>query len=518
MIRSLVTTFPAAGRFAFLTAQQGPVYALADAVLPAIAGLARTSSTKRNSPMSKLTSGRLVAALLLLAIVAGPAAAQPTTQTTPSTAPAAESTVDTELASMFVDGGLTADAAAKRSVSASPEVWRKAAEVEQAIAEVDAVKIQRIPALSYQMKYTRLSDIDSPELAPGVEFPVLLNKQVYEAKLVVPISDQFIRLPNLIKAAKAGEKAARVDQTLTELDAMNNARVTYYEWVRSKLQLVISQRQLTGVRATLDQVRALASAQKVSKADLLRMESEEATAEQTVDQLQTIADLREEMLRIIIGAKPSEKLEVGEDLRDAFEAPAASSLDDLTQKASKQRLEFRKIELGLDANQARSAAERASYLPRLSAFAVADYANPSDRALPPEDEFSLTWAAGVQVDWQLNDALTARTTKHKLRAEATALRADRQALLYAARLELLSAQQDVALAQNAMETSQKGLVAAEEGYRVRKAQLDAERATAVELVDAETELTRARIAALDARIDLRIARTQLDHALGNDAE
>ena len=75
----------------------------------------------------------------------------------------------------------------------------------------------------------------------------------------------------------------------------------------------------------------------------------------------------------------------------------------------------------------------------------------------------------------------------------------------------------MALAQHALATSQKGLAAAEEGYRVRKELLAADRATAVELVDSETDLTRARIAALNARVDLRIAMTQLVHALGDDA-
>ena len=40
--------------------------------------------------------------------------------------------------------------------------------------------------------------------------------------------------------------------------------------------------------------------------------------------------------------------------------------------------------------------------------------------------------------------------------------------------------------------------------------------TAVELVDAETNLTSARISALDARVDLRSALAELDHALGTD--
>ena len=53
---------------------------------------------------------------------------------------------------------------------------------------------------------------------------------------------------------------------------------------------------------------------------------------------------------------------------------------------------------------------------------------------------------------------------------------------------------------------------------MRRELLNAERATAVELVDAETDLTRARIASLNAKVDLRVAMTQLAHALGNDAK
>ena len=72
------------------------------------------------------------------------------------------------------------------------------------------------------------------------------------------------------------------------------------------------------------------------------------------------------------------------------------------------------------------------------------------------------------------------------------------------------------LAQISLATTQKGLAASEEGYRVRRELLNADRATAVELVDAETDLTRARIAALNARVDLRVALAQLAHALGQD--
>jgi outer membrane protein TolC len=186
--------------------------------------------------------------------------------------------------------------------------------------------------------------------------------------------------------------------------------------------------------------------------------------------------------------------------------------------AKRQRLEFQAIDTGIAAKQRQRDAELASSLPRLSAFGVADYADPNQRVFPQVDEFKFTWQVGAQLTWTFNDALIAETTKRRLAAEANELRADRQNLENGTRLEVLSAQQAVALAQHALATTQKGLAAAEESYRVRRELLNAERATAVELVDAETELTRARIAALNARVDLRVAQAQLDHALGNDAK
>jgi outer membrane protein TolC len=40
--------------------------------------------------------------------------------------------------------------------------------------------------------------------------------------------------------------------------------------------------------------------------------------------------------------------------------------------------------------------------------------------------------------------------------------------------------------------------------------------TSLDLVDAETELTRSRLRQLDARIGLAVAKARLDHAVGRD--
>jgi outer membrane protein TolC len=122
----------------------------------------------------------------------------------------------------------------------------------------------------------------------------------------------------------------------------------------------------------------------------------------------------------------------------------------------------------------------------------------------------------VKVSWNLNRFLDATPNDHKFDAQLRALDADAEALALGVRAQVTAARQAVVLADRAYAATQRGLAAAEESHRVRQELLAAERATAIELIDAETELTRARIAAIDALIDRRIARARLAHVTGED--
>lgn len=461
---------------------------------------------------------RLTLALVLLSVT--PALAQAPKPTAPSklATPDDMATFEKELDALFSQGGLTSEQAAARAVNESPEVRRSVAEIEVSIAQAQAAELARVPRVGFTLGYTKLSTLEPFVFAPGAPgIAFLTNSYAAQASLSLNLSDYVLRYPKLIEAARLGSEAARVGKRSSEVNAGQQARLAYYEWVRAQLQVLISRRQLAQVRSTLGQIRALAEAQRVSRADLMRVESNEAQAEQTVAQLENIAVLREEQLRLMIGAETG-PLTIGEDIRTAVTAPGAGQLDELVTKAKTQRLDFRAFDTGIEAKEKQREAERANFFPRLTAFANADFANPNQRVFPQTEKFTFTWALGAQITWTFNDALLQQTTDRRLLGETNQLRADRESLERGTRLQVLAAQQAVAIAQSALTTSAKGLAAAEEGYRVRRELLNADRATAVELVDAETDLTRARIASLNARVDLRVALADLAHALGNDTK
>jgi len=81
-------------------------------------------------------------------------------------------------------------------------------------------------------------------------------------------------------------------------------------------------------------------------------------------------------------------------------------------------------------------------------------------------------------------------------------------------VEIAQAQTGVAEADAAVQTTARAVAAAEESYRVRRVLFQNGKATNVELSDAETEMTRARLQAIDARVSQRMARAQLEFAVG----
>ncbi len=425
--------------------------------------------------------------------------------------------VDADIDALIQQGGLTAEAAASRAVKVSPDVRRRAADVASANASATKVQLVNVPRVAGTLQYVRLSSIDAPEIAPGFSFPVLLNSYAATAEVSVPLSDYVFRIPDLVAGARAAVEAARTSQLSTEVAVASSAKLAYYEWLRALLQQLVARRSVTQVEATVGQVRSLVEVQRASRADLLRVEAQLAQARQTASQLSGIVALRAEALRLTIGASIDEPLTVGEDIRAELALPAAVASATLSDGALKRRLEVKTLDAGIRAKERQRDAEKAGRLPRLSAFGQVNYANPNQRILPAHEEFDLTWQAGVQLTWNLNDFLTSKANIDGYNAEVRGLEADRDRLSDGIRVEVVQATTNLEIARSSIETTAQGLAASEESYRVRKELLALERATAVELVDAEAEVTRARIAALSAKVDLRVALIQLARATGADA-
>jgi outer membrane protein TolC len=438
-------------------------------------------------------------------------------------------------------GGLTSDTVATRAAATSFDVRSRRDDIEAAAAQVDQALVGYFPRLNLTARYTRLSPIAVPGLGnlvmspePGglpneppvdttklvarpFQFPVLLNQTLLQAALNVPLSDYLLRIPQGYAAATKNEKAAKLSEGAARLKAASDARVVYYTWVRAKLQEIVADQAYKQASAHLVDARHAFDAGTLSKADVLRFESQAASSLLLVERAKSLAEVTETQIRVAMHDQTPGTYQVGETV--VGEQPTVAGADNLAalwSEAAGARLETKALEQTSDALREQAKVARAGNWPRLDAFGDVIYGNPNQRIFPLENAFRATWDVGVQLTYSPNDTALAGASGKNLEARASSLVSQREALEDGIRIEVTQARNSLREAEATIDSTAQGLAAAEEGYRVRRSLFRNGRATAVELTDAETDLTRSRLEAINARIDARIAKVRLEHAVGRD--
>jgi outer membrane protein TolC len=228
-----------------------------------------------------------------------------------------------------------------------------------------------------------------------------------------------------------------------------------------------------------------------------------------------LADLTETQVRVAMHAPDTEVLAPGEGL-DSAPAPFQGNLHQLTLEAYASRAEIKSIDANTASARAQVDVVNAAKWPVVTAFADGIYANPNPRKFPATQDWFPTWDVGAQLVWSPNDVITSRPLSADAEARVNQLEAQRLITRDGIQVEVMQAYQAVLEADFAIGSTKRELDSAQEAYRVARQLFVNQRGTSTTLTDAETELTRARLDALNASADARIARVRLDHAVGRD--
>ena len=508
--------------------------------------------TMRFAPLS------LALALTTLGASAAAQAPAPPAAPPPSPGPAVPAESADALAAALAPrpGGLTPADAAKQAAGSSYAVRARQAELRAASAKVDQALVNYFPRVTLIASYARLSPVSSslggggalvgaradgplttgpcptnpattcvldssgtPVAASSsaLDLPSLENQYSVTASLAVPISDYVLRISQTRASASRAAESKRLEVQAQELQAEADARVAFYNWVRAKGQAVVAGQAVAQAKAHVADAKQLRAAEVGSNADVLRLEAQVAGAQQLEAEAQAFESIAELQLRTLMHAPEGRPLEIGVDVLHETAAMPPESLADLQQEALQKRLELRALDEAQESLREVESATKAAYAPRLDAFADATLANPNPRIFPQRDQFDMTWDAGLRLTWILNDTFTTMGASAEAKARVEAVTEQKGSLRDAVRLEVAAAYFDMKKAVVSIESADRGIVSAEESLRVQRELFRAGRATAVNLVDAETELTRARLRRLDAHVGLLGARTRLEPATGRDA-
>jgi outer membrane protein TolC len=434
-------------------------------------------------------------------------------------------------------GGLTADAVARRATATSLAVEVKKHDVEAAEAQMNKTLADFFPRLALNASYQRLSPVTNSPLgnvvfAPGgaggpiqpgqplVAVPLTIktpdNATALSATLSVPLSDYVFRIVQAHEGSTAqraaSERALRAEQRKASYDA----RSLYYDWVRVELEHAVATQNLELGRENLARIRSLAAADSASEADIARVEATVAASDLVVAQSQNLAALQRERLAIAMHDTGASDYQIGDDFRVTSGAADTYETPSLVRLAVRQRPEVDALALEASAYGKQAEVARSQAIPRLDAFAQGTTANPNQRYFPPEQTFHSTWAVGVQLTYAPNDTATGLSSAAQARAKAAGVDAERRALLDAIHIEVAEAVLAHRNAVVGIETSSRRVAAAETSYRARRERFVAEKATTVELTEAQTELFNARLEAVEAQVAIRRAKARIAYVTGGD--
>ncbi len=459
--------------------------------------------------------------------------AQPGPATPASSKPDAESLDQRLRALLGRPGGLTARQASARAIATSNELKQSGAEVRSAAADKDQAAVGYVPRVTLTARYTRLSEVDTESLgtlvattqpgpvAPGqplvgvnVSFPQILDQYLLQANVTVPLTDYFLRTNHANRSASHSLQAAKYRQQVSKRNAALQAQLAYYAWAQSTLAEVVAEQTLEQARAHYKVAEAARKAETLTRAELMRFDAQVASAELMLERARSRAEINADTLHSILHDPDSKTYRIGEDLLAPLPPIKREKASDLQRRAQRARPEFKALSETERALASQRSAVKASTLPRLDAFGNAYYANPHQRVFPQQDKWTASWDAGLQLTYVINDVPSASASARSLEAKQSGVRAQQASLRDMLRRELSQAQRSAIEADVALKVATRGLAASEEAYRATLLQFRAERAKSVDLMDANTELLRARLELITAHINQRVSRTKLAYALG----
>lgn len=451
--------------------------------------------------------------------------------------------------------GLTADEVAKEALAHHPDIDVHRAELLAAAAQVDDTLAKFFPQITARASYARLSKakvnlggdgggnivgaankgllgvgpcptgmgqcvvdsgglpVQSAPLAFDIPDPPL-NSFSLQASLSVPISDYFFTYKPAKIAALAKETGTQIQGQLIQRKIQGDARTAYYNWLRAIAQVEVTKLSKSQLQARLKDAKVALKAGVISPMEIRRLEALMARTQAGIETTQGFRELAAQHLAILMGRKDVPDYPAATAWISPPADPTLSNIERQVQYARKHRPEFRSLDAGISAVEQGQRATRSRFYPRLDGVADLTYANPNQRFFPVAAEWNASWQVGIALTWMVHQYPLAKAQKKSLQAQKQKLVAQRRALHRGIELEIRKAVLDLKSAKRSAKALRQSTAASAEAYKVATHQFSAGESTASDVIDAQSELTRAQLEEINALIDIQVAYLRLRIATG----
>src|SRR5690606_22990673 len=89
----------------------------------------------------------------------------------------------------------------------------------------------------------------------AISFPIPVNYYHLNLGVTIPLSDYLLSTTQAMRGSKALREGAELQESAVRLDAAAQAKLAYYNWVRSKLQVVVAKQSLQQATAQFERTK-----------------------------------------------------------------------------------------------------------------------------------------------------------------------------------------------------------------------------------------------------------------------
>ncbi|MFP4028412.1 MAG: TolC family protein [Candidatus Brocadiia bacterium] len=379
--------------------------------------------------------------------------------------------------------------------------WRAA---RAAAAEVGGEKADYLPQADFTSGVTRSDRADITSSTSSQTGPTTTYDAAFGVRYL--LFDGGRRAAG-VSGAKARLHAANFRHNASLQKIALEVEEAYHKLLAARWKVKVEEESLHQRQRHVELARARKEAGVVSRADVLKAETELADARLQLVRAKSQVRVARGELASVMNLEVSAPLRV-EDVPEKTRQREMAAVEKLLTEAAGQRPELQAALADVQKNQSALKAARAGYWPKLSASA--DYGWRDEHFAPNEEE----WSVGLGLSLPL---FTGFERSYRIRRREEELRkavSDYEDALRGVALEVWTAYARVQEADEAIEAAQALVASAEESLEVARGEYRAGTGTIIELIDAETAHTAARNQLVQARLDWYVALARLERAVG----
>ncbi len=414
---------------------------------------------------------------------------------------------------------LTASASAEPRkltfASAIDLTMQKSADLAQAQAAVDAAKAKaeqpsrkRLPSLNVNAIGNYYTEPYQLMFGGGLFTLHAQRTTITNVQVVQPLTG-LAYLSELVGAADHATSAATADYDKARLDAAYGTATAYLRLLEARAGADIAHHSVTDYQAELEQAQKQRAADAATNIDVLRLQSAKAAADQGAVRADTQVQQALAALVVQIGLHDGDSIDIADDLPPTPPAMALS-LDQAIARGIQARPELRSAKEKIAAADDVVTAKKEEYLPNINALATWTHTTGLEPFQPANEEY-----VGLQVQWKVWDWGSIWGEVKEAKANQTRAQLAADTLADHVRLEIRQHWLDAKAGYDNLASAKTQLETAEEAYRLQHVKYENGAATTTDVINAETEVVRARVQSAVARYDYYLALISLARSVGD---